>query len=72
MTPPSQGDGDKRVIGPELQKAIDAGKVDGRGLPDLTKRVLRCGPWTEREDGALVCGKCGDVEYPGGGGPFGF
>jgi hypothetical protein len=54
---------------PLLRKAIEEGRV-GESAPP--KREPRCGPWDEREDGAMVCRKCGDVDYPGATGPMGF
>jgi hypothetical protein len=55
---------------PLLKQALAEGKIDGSTLPK--KREPRCGPWVEREDGATVCQKCGDVDWPNGSGPFGF
>jgi hypothetical protein len=55
---------------PRLMKAIEDGRVKPTDTP---KRVPRCGPWHEREDGAFVCEKCGDVDFgPDGHGPVGF
>ena len=54
---------------PLLEKALAEGRIGRAERPQ--RRGLRCGPWDEREDGAMVCRKCGDVE-PRGSGPFGF
>jgi hypothetical protein len=55
---------------PLLTKALEEGRVKPTDPP---KRVPRCGPWHEREDGALVCEKCGDVDFgPNERSPFGF
>jgi hypothetical protein len=47
---------------PNLRAALDEGKLKDLSKPE--RGEPRCGPWDEREDGAIVCRKCGEVDWP--------